>query len=184
MPLVGRWKLGHRFNMAFVAVLLAGVAYLTVAAVNEDYRARWTDPARFAELVPTIEAVRHRRSQDRRSLSRTIRPRSRNTKTACGPTRATASRRSICRPSTEAEREAERIVDAGLRARANIPTVGAITLLRNDPRRKGRSCSPSTAPVATRTQRRRTEGEPTPVPTGHRRRICTVSPAAPGWRAF
>ena len=57
MPLVGRWKLGHRFNLAFVVIMLAGIAYLTGAAVTEDYRARWTDPASFADLLPTIDAV-------------------------------------------------------------------------------------------------------------------------------
>ena len=57
MPLIGRWNLGHRFNLVFVAILLAGIAYLTATAINEDYRARWTDPAYFADLVPTVEAV-------------------------------------------------------------------------------------------------------------------------------
>ncbi|HUQ68499.1 MAG TPA: cytochrome b N-terminal domain-containing protein, partial [Planctomycetaceae bacterium] len=44
MPIVGRWKLGHRFNIAFTFGLLLGAGYLTWLAVvedraNPDYRA-------------------------------------------------------------------------------------------------------------------------------------------------
>ncbi len=36
MPLIGRWKLGHRFNIAFTFALLGGAGYLTVLALKED----------------------------------------------------------------------------------------------------------------------------------------------------
>ncbi|MDP1799315.1 MAG: cytochrome b N-terminal domain-containing protein, partial [Planctomycetaceae bacterium] len=36
MPIVGRWKLGHRFNVAFTFGLLLGATYLTVLALRED----------------------------------------------------------------------------------------------------------------------------------------------------
>jgi ubiquinol-cytochrome c reductase cytochrome b subunit len=36
MPYLGRWKLGHRFNVGFLWALLAGVGLLTYLAVNED----------------------------------------------------------------------------------------------------------------------------------------------------
>jgi len=36
MPIVGRWKLGHRFNVAFLFALLLGVVILTYRAVAED----------------------------------------------------------------------------------------------------------------------------------------------------
>lgn len=36
MPFIGRWKLGHRFNLIFLFTLLAGAGVLTVAAVKED----------------------------------------------------------------------------------------------------------------------------------------------------
>jgi len=36
MPFVGRWKLGHRFNIGFVCALLAGAGMLTYLAANED----------------------------------------------------------------------------------------------------------------------------------------------------
>ncbi len=36
MPLVGRWRLGHRFNVGFMFALFAGVALLTWLAVEHD----------------------------------------------------------------------------------------------------------------------------------------------------
>ena len=36
MPFVGRWQLGHRFNVGFLWVLLGGIGWLTYLAVNED----------------------------------------------------------------------------------------------------------------------------------------------------
>ncbi len=38
MPFIGRWKLGHGFNVAFTLGLLGGAAYLTVIALDEDRR--------------------------------------------------------------------------------------------------------------------------------------------------
>ena len=37
MPIVGRWKLGHRFNVVFLFALLLGVVYLTGRAIQADY---------------------------------------------------------------------------------------------------------------------------------------------------
>lgn len=45
MPIVGRWKLGHRFNVAFLFGLFLGIGVLTVQAVLED---RKNDDYRFA----------------------------------------------------------------------------------------------------------------------------------------
>ncbi len=36
MPILGRWRLGHRFNVVFVFALLAGAGVLTAAAIIED----------------------------------------------------------------------------------------------------------------------------------------------------
>ncbi|MBI2825733.1 MAG: cytochrome b N-terminal domain-containing protein [Planctomycetia bacterium] len=41
MPLVGRWKLGHRFNVALLLCLFVGIALLTVQAAWDDRRAAW-----------------------------------------------------------------------------------------------------------------------------------------------
>jgi len=42
MPILGRWRLGHRFNLGLLGVLLAGVAILTSAAWWDDHRAAYT----------------------------------------------------------------------------------------------------------------------------------------------
>jgi ubiquinol-cytochrome c reductase cytochrome b subunit len=36
MPLIGRWKLGHRFNLSFLGVLFMGMATLTLLAIVGD----------------------------------------------------------------------------------------------------------------------------------------------------
>ncbi len=50
MPIVGRWRLGHGFNIAFTFGLLAGAGLLTALAWREDYAARWTDTAALADV--------------------------------------------------------------------------------------------------------------------------------------
>lgn len=37
MPILGRWQLGHRFNIGFLVALLLGATGLTVAALHEDF---------------------------------------------------------------------------------------------------------------------------------------------------
>jgi quinol-cytochrome oxidoreductase complex cytochrome b subunit/mono/diheme cytochrome c family protein len=55
MPILGRWQLGHRFNVAFTFALLAGVGLLTAMATNEDYAALWADRASFADVEQLLE---------------------------------------------------------------------------------------------------------------------------------
>jgi len=55
MPIIGRWKLGHRFNIAFTLAILAGAGLLTAMALNEDYAALWSDRAAYADVEKLIE---------------------------------------------------------------------------------------------------------------------------------
>ena len=55
MPIVGRWQLGHRFNIAFTIALLAGAGLLTAMAANEDYAALWADRGSFADVEKLLE---------------------------------------------------------------------------------------------------------------------------------
>jgi ubiquinol-cytochrome c reductase cytochrome b subunit len=72
MPLVGRWKAGHAFNVFFVFVLMAGVVGLTGLAIYEDRRngdfqlavseadragERAVELARRPEMIPVAGAV-------------------------------------------------------------------------------------------------------------------------------
>lgn len=61
MPFIGKWKLGHRFNVAFTFGLLLGAGYLTVLALREDaadpdYRAAVAEAHR--DSVRAVELVR------------------------------------------------------------------------------------------------------------------------------
>ena len=49
MPIIGRWNLGHRFNVAFTLAVIAGAGLLTGLALNEDYYALWVDKAALAD---------------------------------------------------------------------------------------------------------------------------------------
>ena len=49
MPIIGNWRLGHRFNVAFTLAVLAGAGLLTALALNEDYYALWVNRAALAE---------------------------------------------------------------------------------------------------------------------------------------
>ena len=49
MPIIGRWNLGHRFNVAFTLGIIAGAGLLTALALNEDYYALWVDKRALAE---------------------------------------------------------------------------------------------------------------------------------------
>jgi ubiquinol-cytochrome c reductase cytochrome b subunit len=55
MPILGRWQLGHRFNVAFTFALLAGIGLLTAMATNEDYAALWADRSSFADVEKLLE---------------------------------------------------------------------------------------------------------------------------------
>jgi ubiquinol-cytochrome c reductase cytochrome b subunit len=44
MPLVGRWKLGHRFNLGFLVILFAGIGVLTGMAIYDDRMAAYRTP--------------------------------------------------------------------------------------------------------------------------------------------
>ncbi|HEX7861524.1 MAG TPA: cytochrome b N-terminal domain-containing protein [Verrucomicrobiae bacterium] len=56
MPFIGQWKLGHRFNVAFLFVVIAGAGLLTYLAKAQDnrdpsFRAAVEESARSAERV-------------------------------------------------------------------------------------------------------------------------------------
>jgi len=55
MPIIGRWNLGHRFNVAFTLGIVAGAGLLTALALNEDYYALWVDKASLAEAEKLYE---------------------------------------------------------------------------------------------------------------------------------
>jgi ubiquinol-cytochrome c reductase cytochrome b subunit len=62
MPLLGRWKLGHRFNLGFMFCILIGAGLLTIAAKNQDrndptFRAAVEDAEKNADRVRHLAAA-------------------------------------------------------------------------------------------------------------------------------
>jgi ubiquinol-cytochrome c reductase cytochrome b subunit len=55
MPIIGNWKMGHRFNVGLLGVLLFGIVFLTFQARSED----GADPE-FAIAKEEAEAAAHR----------------------------------------------------------------------------------------------------------------------------
>lgn len=61
MPIIGRWKLGHGFNVAMLIAMIFGASLLTAKALQTDYYSEWhsTDLAESAsEEEKTLHAKR------------------------------------------------------------------------------------------------------------------------------
>ncbi len=135
MPIVGRWRLGHRFNIAFTFGLLAGVGLLTGLALNEDYYALWTDKAKLAEATTLFDQT----AGDEAKLL-----------AAVGGDAAKAAAIARQFPAVEKLRRSEAFLAAVKMARADaeravelagrperIPPGGALQLVRQDPASQG-----------------------------------------------
>jgi ubiquinol-cytochrome c reductase cytochrome b subunit len=135
MPLVGRWQLGHRFNVAFTMAILVGAAFLTAAALNEDYRAKWTDAAAFAELEKTIDEVGNDEKKIPAHFNNDA-AKMRAYRTQFEEFEKYHKSQEYLASVAAAEAEAHRAVELAS-APAGIPYAGAVTLLRNDPKTQG-----------------------------------------------
>jgi ubiquinol-cytochrome c reductase cytochrome b subunit len=51
MPIVGRWDLGHRFNVVWTVTLLVSIGVLTLLALREDYNGQTDQSRRFLAAV-------------------------------------------------------------------------------------------------------------------------------------
>lgn len=135
MPLVGRWKLGHRFNIALSLVLLGGIVVLTGAAFNEDYRATWTDKGQFVEVQKTFDEVGTDEQKIAAHFDNDPTKIKQYDKELAAFERYKKSR-DYLKAVEDAEVEAKRVVTLA-EAGSGIPFSGAITLLRNDPKTQG-----------------------------------------------
>jgi ubiquinol-cytochrome c reductase cytochrome b subunit len=135
MPIVGRWRLGHGFNIAFTFALLAGAGLLTALAWREDYAARWTDTAALADVRELLDKT----DGDKERLAAAL---------DHDPARiaAFANRRK----AWDAARHSQAFLDAVDTAHADarravelagrperIPAAGMLELLRSDPATQG-----------------------------------------------
>lgn len=131
MPIVGKWKLGHRFNVLYLFLVLAGAGYLTWAAIHEDTLARGVPSEKFTDIRKQLKI----RAYDTAYKSPDAK------EEAAFPVEK--KKFEAWQKSTEylaavaaANVEAERAVQlAG--GPDKIPVTGALELLRNDPATMG-----------------------------------------------
>lgn len=64
MPLLGRWKWGHAFNVLFIGVLVVGAAFLTGEALYHDYYSVIHQDPRLAAASSTAPAEKSEPSGD------------------------------------------------------------------------------------------------------------------------
>jgi ubiquinol-cytochrome c reductase cytochrome b subunit len=133
MPLIGRWNLGHRFNVGALVIVLCGIGYLTLSAIHEDQQARWT--SRAAEIEPLAAEL----GADEKKIAERFAGDAE--KTADYRRRLAAFERyrkseDYLKAVAAAEGEARRAVELAS-GPERIPPTGAISLLRDDPKTQG-----------------------------------------------
>jgi ubiquinol-cytochrome c reductase cytochrome b subunit len=135
MPIIGNWRLGHRFNVAFTLGILAGAGLLTALALNEDYCALWIDKAALADA----EKLHAETGGDEQKVAAAL---------GNDPVKIAAMRRRLAKleawqnshaflaASRQAQVDAARAVELAGRPE-RIPPTGALDLVRRDPLMRG-----------------------------------------------
>ena len=150
MPIVGRWKLGHRFNLALLFMVLGGAATLTFLAYNEDYQAHWKDPAQFSEVVAALDEIDTDLRDNKETSVYKGKKAAEQLILLAGDDDAKAKKLladlkgyRAYQKSLEhieavetAERNRERVIEL-VRSPTGIPKTGAVDLLRADPKTQG-----------------------------------------------
>ncbi|MBM4057653.1 MAG: cytochrome bc complex cytochrome b subunit, partial [Planctomycetes bacterium] len=134
MPIVGRWRLGHRFNVAFTLGLLAGVAALTGLALDEDYYAVWADKQRLAEAARLYDETGGDEAKVLASVGDKAKARA-----VAGQFHAVEKLRrseAFLAAVSTARADAERAAELAGRPE-RIPPAGALDLVRRDPLAQG-----------------------------------------------
>jgi ubiquinol-cytochrome c reductase cytochrome b subunit len=135
MPIIGNWRLGHRFNVAFTLGIVAGAGLLTALALNEDYCSLWIDKATLADA----EKLHDETGGDEQKIVAAL---------GNDPARIAAMKKKLAKleawqnshaflaASRRAEVEAARAVELAGRPE-KIPPTGALDLVRRDPFLRG-----------------------------------------------
>jgi ubiquinol-cytochrome c reductase cytochrome b subunit len=131
MPIIGNWKLGHRFNVAFTIGLLVGAAALTGFALDEDYYALWADKQRLAEAAELFDKT----EGDEKNLLAAVGGDEKKAAAIAKQFHAVEKFRrseSFLTAMRAARAEAERAAELAGRPE-RIPPGGALELVRRDP---------------------------------------------------
>jgi len=135
MPIIGGWKLGHRFNIAFTVAILAGAGLLTAMALHEDYQALWADKTAYADVEDLLKQT----GGDEQQLAVALG----NDETKLAEFEKRRHEYEAIRKSEaflvavkQAKADAERAVELAGRPE-KIPPAGALSLVRSDPLSQG-----------------------------------------------
>lgn len=135
MPILGRWNLGHRFNVVFTLAILAGAGLLTALALNEDYYALWVDKAALADAEKLYEET----AGDEEKLAAAL---------GNDATKVAAMKKqwhrlekvrhseSFLAAARQAKLDAARAIELAGRPE-RIPPAGMLELVRSDPKTQG-----------------------------------------------
>ena len=135
MPIIGNWRLGHRFNVAFTLALLAGVGLLTGLALNEDYAALWVNRAALADAEKLLAETGGDEAKIAAALGGDA------AKVAAMKKRLKKLERvrnseAFLAAVRQAQADAARASELALRPE-RIPPAGALELVRHDPATQG-----------------------------------------------
>ena len=135
MPIIGRWNLGHRFNIAFTLALLVGIGLLTGMALNEDYCALWVNKSSLAEaenLLKKTEGDSVKLSAALGGNQAQIIAMQKQFKKL----EAIRNSESFLAAATQAQMDGERAIELAGRPE-RIPPSGALELVRSDAKSQG-----------------------------------------------
>ncbi len=135
MPIIGRWNLGHRFNIAFTLALLVGIGLLTGMALNEDYCALWVNKSSLADaenLLKKTEGDPVKLSAALGGNQAQIIAMQKQFKKL----EAIRNSESFLAAATQAQMDGERAIELAGRPE-RIPPSGALELVRSDAKSQG-----------------------------------------------
>ena len=135
MPIIGRWNLGHRFNIVFTLALLVGIGLLTGMALNEDYCALWVNKSSLAEaenLLKKTEGDPVKLSAALGGNQAQIIAMQKQFKKL----EAIRNSESFLAAATQAQMDGERAIELAGRPE-RIPPSGALELVRSDAKSQG-----------------------------------------------
>ncbi len=135
MPIIGRWELGHRFNIAFTLAILSGAGLLTAMALNEDYYALWVDTSSLAKAEEFYDQT----GGDKEKLIKAVDGDEKKAASILAQwvtLQKVRHSRSFLEAVSQAKHHAERAIELASRPE-KIPPTGMLELIRNDAKTQG-----------------------------------------------
>jgi len=135
MPIIGGWRLGHRFNVAFTLGIVAGAGLLTALALDEDYCSLWIDRASLADAEKLADETAGDDAKIAAALGHDA-TRIAAMRKKLATLEAYRNSRAFLAASRQARIDADRAVELAGRPE-RIPPTGALDLVRQDPLTRG-----------------------------------------------